>query len=427
MFFALIFIGGFGSFSLLYFITNTSEGQQYWHSFKDTVDHLDFDQPSVLINRIGQAVMANGVTTATTAGTNENGSNNKNNNNNNDEDRESRQPPPAISKAPVTRRYKHVSPRNVTVTISNQTRLRIPPKVATRDRAKADQDKTPHSDPNKLNVVLFYADDWTMRVLGKYDKNVYTPNIDNLADNGMLFSNNCVTTSVCWISRASLVTGTYYARHLQNFPHATSVFETNPWKETLFPRMKQEGGYFTGLMGKWHAPGPNQEMDQAFSMRRFYYGAHWYGNQHVTDMNREHAITFLKERPKHMPFFLKVSFFATHARDGHYPSFEPMNQTRWTHYPDSKYIEPPKTATEAHWEALPSFFERSEGRTRWQRRFEPDYFQDNVKDLYSMATEVDWAVGEVIKELKAQGVYNNTLIIFTTDNGNLQGEHGKEL
>lgn len=56
-----------------------------------------------------------------------------------------------------------------------------------------------------LNIVLFYADDWTMQVLGKLNPLVRTPNIDKMADNGMLFTENCVTTSVCWISRASLM------------------------------------------------------------------------------------------------------------------------------------------------------------------------------------------------------------------------------
>eukprot|EP00539_Tryblionella_compressa_P008494 CAMPEP_0178753904 /NCGR_PEP_ID=MMETSP0744-20121128/11866_1 /TAXON_ID=913974 /ORGANISM="Nitzschia punctata, Strain CCMP561" /LENGTH=260 /DNA_ID=CAMNT_0020407763 /DNA_START=230 /DNA_END=1012 /DNA_ORIENTATION=+ len=56
--------------------------------------------------------------------------------------------------------------------------------------------------------------------------------------------------------------------------------------------------------------------------------------------------------------------------------------------------------------------------------FEPDYFQDNIKSMYSMATEVDSVVGDVIEELKRQGTLNQTLLIFTTDNGNLHGEHG---
>jgi Sulfatase len=279
---------------------------------------------------------------------------------------------------------------------------------------------------DRLNIVLFYADDWTQKVLGKLNPDVHTPNIDRMADNGMIFTNNCVTTSVCWMSRATLMTGVYSSRHRQADPSLSEMFTTNPWSETLFPLLKS-AGYHTGIVGKWHAPQPEQEMKQAFDKYTCYYGDHWmdwFGGKmrHITDLNREHALEVLKNRPRDQNFALKVSFFATHAWDGHYPSYEPMNGTRSRHYPDNVTIPTPKTATEQAFKDLPPFFtEANEGRNRWRRRFEPDYYQDNIKDLYSMATEVDWAIGEIIEELKAQGVYENTVLIFTTDNGNLHG------
>jgi hypothetical protein len=70
----------------------------------------------------------------------------------------------------------------------------------------------------QLNIVTFYADDWTSKVLGKLNNLVKTPNIDQMADNGMIFTQNCVTTSVCWISRATFMTGVYAARHRQTEP-----------------------------------------------------------------------------------------------------------------------------------------------------------------------------------------------------------------
>jgi hypothetical protein len=83
---------------------------------------------------------------------------------------------------------------------------------------KAEEEvEVPHEP---LNIVLFYADDWTSKIVGKLNPLVNTPNIDEMADNGMMFTQNCVTTSVCWISRASLMTGVYSARHRQ----------TEPWK-----------------------------------------------------------------------------------------------------------------------------------------------------------------------------------------------------
>ena len=71
------------------------------------------------------------------------------------------------------------------------------------ERPVVENEKIIEHEP--LNIVLFYADDWTMQVLGKLNPLVQTPNIDKMADNGMLFTENFVTTSVCWISRASLM------------------------------------------------------------------------------------------------------------------------------------------------------------------------------------------------------------------------------
>ncbi|KAG7342206.1 arylsulfatase [Nitzschia inconspicua] len=311
--------------------------------------------------------------------------------------------------------------------------LRFDTKDMEQIQADASKQSEQKKDDDRLNIVLLYADDWTMKVLGKFDPNVKTPNIDKMADNGLLFTNNCVTTSVCWISRATLVTGVYYSRHLQFAPHSTNMFTTNPWNETLFPRLKS-AGYYTGLMGKWHVPQPEPEMTMSFDKWDMYYGEHWsedysaHGSSEVmqiTDKNLNDALDFLQTRPKDKPFFLKVSYFATHAWDSHEPPYVPKNETKRKYYPSSMFVKPPKTATNWHWENLPRFFtDQNEGRNRWRNRFDELNFQENIKSLYAMATEVDDTVGVIIEELKRQNLTDNTMIIFTTDNGNLHGEHG---
>ncbi len=311
-------------------------------------------------------------------------------------------------------------------------------KTSNKDDLETGDEKTSNKDDprtDRLNIVLFYADDWTMKILGKLDPHVRTPNIDQMADNGMLFLNNCVTTSVCWISRATLMTGTYYARHLHAAPFTDTMFKTHNWNETLFPKLRK-AGYYTGLTGKWHALSPREYLDKAFDKSNLYYGKHWEpdGDRmiHVTEKNRWTATDFLHNRPKDKNFALKVSFFATHAEDGNIPSYKPMNWSRMELYPDNsteeyyQTIVPSKTATEKHWNELPYFLnqELNCGRIRWKKRWEPDVWQKNIRDLMAMATEVDWAIGEIIDVLKQQGVYNNTLLVFTTDNGDLHGEHG---
>ena len=170
--------------------------------------------------------------------------------------------------------------------------------------------------------------------------------------------------------------------------------------------------------------------------------------QHVTELNKIDSLEFLTKwdteirqkqaslpKQQQQPFFLTVSFFATHARDGQIPSYQPQNQTRLNVYPNSTHIPTPKTATKVHHEMLPKFLQhdRNEGITRWKNRFDPKSFQSNIKDMYSMATEVDDVVGAVIDKLKSMetsttrgdnsenesSVYDETLLIFTTDNGNL--------
>jgi Sulfatase len=206
----------------------------------------------------------------------------------------------------------------------------IPPAAASAD--DADEDDTSNGENSKkkknerLNIVLFYADDWTMKVLGKLNPMVQTPNIDAMADNGMLFSHNCVTTSICWISRATLSTGVYAAVHQHKKIGSMTMFnDTIQWPQTLYPLLKANG-YYTGLVGKWHAPSPGEFFKYTFDVFNNYYGKHW-GNKrdgkdrHVTDLNGEDALAFLQARPKDRNFALTVSFFATHAQDYHDPPY----------------------------------------------------------------------------------------------------------
>jgi arylsulfatase A-like enzyme len=87
----------------------------------------------------------------------------------------------------------------------------------------------------------------------------------------------------------------------------------------------------------------------------------------------------------------------------------------------------PPTATDAAFRALPPFLAnaRNEGRNRWTWRFDtPERYQESMKNYYRLATEVDAACGRVLDELRAQGVLDRTLVVFTTDNGYFHGEHG---
>jgi len=104
-------------------------------------------------------------------------------------------------------------------------------------------------DPNDgMNIVMFYADDWVYSNIGKLNPLLKTPNIDELADNGVMYKHNCVTSSICWMSRATMMTGQYSSVHQQIRGDSTGMFEH--WNETLYPLLRA-AGYDVGYVGKW--------------------------------------------------------------------------------------------------------------------------------------------------------------------------------
>ena len=273
-----------------------------------------------------------------------------------------------------------------------------------------------------MNILVLYADDWRHDTLGVAGHSVVqTPELDKLAREGMRFTQNCVTTAICGVSRSSMYTGQWMSRH----GNTSFNSMTTPWEET-FPVLLHDNGYFVGHVGKWHV---GKFPKEVFDFGRSYMGTHWIKQDrkrqiHVTQKNEDDALDFLTERPKDQPFCLTVSFFATHAEDRHPLQYLPQPESLGL-YVDVD-IPVPVNATQESWERLPEFFgERNEGRNRWRWRFDtPEKYQAMMKNYYRLATEVDSTCGRILAELEAQGVLENTLVIFTTDNGYYHGEHG---
>lgn len=273
------------------------------------------------------------------------------------------------------------------------------------------------------NVLVLFADDWRWNTLGCAGNPVVkTPNLDALAGRGVRFAQARVTTSVCWVSRASLFTGQWMSRHRGS---TGASFQT-PWAET-YPALLRQAGYWTGHIGKWHnGPFPAQELDAGES----YAGTHYMklpdgSSIHVTEKNARDALRFFKDRPKDRPFCLTLAFFATHAEDGHPKQY--LYQPSSAGLYQDVTIPVPATADEAHFRALPPFLatEKNEGRIRWHWRFDtPERYQQYMKSYYRLVTEVDAAIGRIADELRAEGALDNTLVVFMGDNGYFHGEHG---
>ncbi|HEX4946397.1 MAG TPA: sulfatase [Blastocatellia bacterium] len=275
----------------------------------------------------------------------------------------------------------------------------------------------------KPNILILYADDWRHDTLGiAGNPIVKTPNLDGLARAGVRFTRAHVSTSICGVSRASLFTGQWMSRHGNP---AFEMFKT-PWRET-FPGLLRANGYYVGHIGKWHN---GKFPAEHFDFGRSYAGTHFLKQAdgttiHVTQKNENDALEFLRTRPKEKPFVLTLAFFATHAED--------QNPKQYLYQPQSESlyqnvtIPIPKTAGDEYFQRLPKFIanEKNEGRNRWHWRFDtPEKYQQYMKAYYRLATEVDATIGRVLAELKANGLDDNTLVIFTTDNGYFHGEHG---
>jgi arylsulfatase A-like enzyme len=206
---------------------------------------------------------------------------------------------------------------------------------------------------------------------------------------------------------------------------AFAMFKT-PWAET-YPGVLRANGYWVGHVGKWHnGPFPKGEFD----FGRSYAGTHWVkrGNAepiHVTNLNEADALEFLRGRPKDKPFCLTVAFFASHAEDNNPKQYLPQPESAAL-YADTP-IPIPATANDEALKRLPPFLQlpANEGRKRWGWRFDtPEKYQTMMKNYFRLCTEVDTACGRVLAELKAQGALDDTLVIFTTDNGYFHGERG---
>ncbi len=241
------------------------------------------------------------------------------------------------------------------------------------------QDK---NHPTKPNIVLIIADDLSSDDLSCYgNAGIKTPNLQKLAESGITFHNAFLTAANCSPSRASIVTGRYPVSNGQT-DLATGALPTYnvPFPAFFdgldyFPEVLQRLGYYTAQSGKWHI------------------GYHWLeasgpakkGFDHVDHKGGESGadnwIQVLEDRPKDKPFFMWLA-----AHDPHAPWTAPK-----VHSPSDVMVPPYIPDTE--------------------------YMREQLAAYYDEIYRLDHHVGELIKKLKEQKVYDNTVILFMADNG----------
>ncbi|HEY2933861.1 MAG TPA: sulfatase [Acidobacteriota bacterium] len=278
------------------------------------------------------------------------------------------------------------------------------------------------STSERMNIVFLLADDLRWNTLGcTGDRVIQTPNLDALSTRGTLFENHFVTTAICAVSRASILSGQYARRH--RIGDFDSDFPAAAFAQT-YAALLRAAGYRTGFIGKYGV-GKTMPAGQFDYWRGFPgQGSYFEKNDstHLTRKMGDQALEFLNG-DRSRPFCLSVSFKAPHAQDNALREFPPDPRDE-TLYTDAS-IPVPRTANESFFQLLPKFVQESEGRTRWARRFaDPDIFQRTARDYYRLITGMDREVGRVLNALRALDVGDKTLVVFSSDNGFFLGERG---
>jgi arylsulfatase A-like enzyme len=288
------------------------------------------------------------------------------------------------------------------------------------------------------NIVFVITDDQRSDSLGVTGHPfAKTPHIDSLAREGIIFRNFFTTTPLCSPSRASFLTGQYARRHkiVNNDRLGHDVISHT--LET-FPRRLREAGYETAFIGKWHM-GFDDSRRPGFDHWVSFKGQGAYldpvvnidGRQvqldgYMTDWLNRRALEFVSRR-RTRPFLLYLSHKALHA-----PYLPAKRHERL--YAGAKHVPPPSAAEDlsgkpvlrrapepVDWAAVegvaPEPPESRRGRPR-----DPDSV---VRDQLRTLAAVDEGVGQLLRALRGRGELDNTVFIFTSDNGYLLGEHGQ--
>jgi arylsulfatase A-like enzyme len=276
------------------------------------------------------------------------------------------------------------------------------------------------------NFLVLLTDDQRYDDLGSSGNTVIqTPHLDSLAQRGVRFRNFFVTSSICMASRASYFTGRVERSHGCNFYYRTLAPEA--WAQSYPVRLRQ-AGYRTGFIGKFGvivAGQPDGLPASDFTTFRGYRGQGEYFPQgkdgpHLTRIKGDQAVDFIRQSSESAaPFCLAISFFAPH--DPMQPDPELRDLYRDVTLPV------PATVHFQELVGLPPAYAEAAWYPRYHRLAliaDPASRQRYILDRYRLITGVDRAVGRILGEIRRLNLAENTVVIFSSDNGFHYGEHG---
>ena len=327
------------------------------------------------------------------------------------------------------------------------------------------------------NIVYIMTDDHTAQMMSCYDtRYMETPNLDRIAADGVRFTNSFVANSLSGPSRACMLTGKHSCAN-RFYDNTTCVFDST---QQTFPKLLQKAGYQTAVIGKWHleslptgfdyweiVPGQGDYYNPDFiTMQDGTVHRHGY----ITDIITDDAIDWMENgRDKGKPFCLLIHHKAIHrnwmADTTHLSLYEdrtfPVPETFYDDYAgrtaaaaqemsiakdmdpiyDLKMLTPGKDSRLRHtYETMLSRMDK-EQRAAWDRFYNPiieDFikknpngkelaewkFQRYMRDYMKTVKSLDENVGRVLDYLEQEGLLENTLVVYTSDQGFYMGEHG---
>lgn len=281
------------------------------------------------------------------------------------------------------------------------------------------------------NIVFLMTDNHRWDLLGCMGNEIIeTPHIDRLAERGVRFANAFCTTSICAATRASILTGEFRREHGYTFTMPPMNLQR---LDGSYPALLRAAGYRTGFVGKLGVEVDPRAPERLFDFfrRRIasstanpYYRESSDGSvKHLTTINGDDAVEFIRTNRSDQPFCLSVSFSAPHPEDDNLEQY--IYDRRYRDLYEESYIPPPPASEHRYFHDLPGFIQVSMSRQRWFRRFdEADKYQRMMRGMYRLITGVDAQVGRIAAELENRGFADNTVVVFTGDNGIMVGEHG---
>lgn len=312
------------------------------------------------------------------------------------------------------------------------------------------------------NILFIMADDHAAHAISAYGSKVNsTPNIDRLAKEGIRFDSCFCVNSICTPSRASILTGKY--SHKNGVP----VFNTFDGSQPTVAKYLQSAGYYTGIIGKWHLGSQPTGFDYWIVLpgQGVYFNPVFLTpegrkviNGYVTDIITDLSIDFLKNRPKDKPFFLMCHHKAPHRRWEPEEKYKiefakkviPEPPTLWDDYStradpirnchqkvfynltrrDLKLTPPANLSPQERNKWLneePTSVEikvNGENKVLTGNELKKYKYQRYMQDYLACVQSVDDNVGRLLDYLDKEGLADNTIVIYTSDQGFFLGDHG---